>query len=198
MFVAAACNNAPQQKNIVSHTANSQNIAPYKYSNVQVFKIDTIDWYKRKDFYVRIDSTTFFKIYQDPSIKEYPGLDTASNSFDFYYSTQQNKRGLKEITILSQREGESCVRINYMIYDKGGKSISSFLLASSCADGGFYEKSYGKFMNDSTYVLYSEDNYDSKDIEKNPKVSCDQITTTIKANGTTSSKMVPLKMMPKL
>ncbi len=157
----------------------------FKYHNLKEFSIDTISWDKRKLFYTQLDSISFFQIYQDPSL-EYLGQYDDAGDFDFFYSNQNNSRGLIELTVLTHREGEYCDGIRYLIYNKKGKLISSFSAAGSCADGGFYEKDHGSFVNDSTYILFSEDNYDTKDVDKSNTISYSKHTTTIKSNGETT------------
>lgn len=156
----------------------------FKYSGLTEFSIDTIQWNKRRDFYSKIDSIEFFHIYQDTTKKEYLGRYSESIDLDFFYSKQKSKRGLIEFTILTQREGEYCDRILYNIYDINGKLISSFRVAGSCGDGGYYENASGIFLNDSTYELISEDNYKTEDIEKPNIITYTKTLTTIKPNGT--------------
>jgi hypothetical protein len=155
----------------------------FKYSDLSEFSIDTIQWDKRKDFYTKLDSIEFFQIYQDTTLKEYLGQYSESIDLDFFYSKQRSKRGLLEFTILTQREGEYCDRILYNIYSLDGKLISSFRVAGSCGDGGYYESASGKFLNDSTYELLSEDNYKTEDIENPNIITYSKTVTIIKPNG---------------
>jgi hypothetical protein len=155
----------------------------FKYSDLAEFSIDTIQWDKRKDFYTKLDSLEFFQIYQDTAKKEYLGQYSESIDLDFFYSKHKSKRELLEFTILTQREGEYCDRILYNIYDLNGKLISSFRVAGSCGDGGYYETASGKFLNDSTYELLSVDNYKTEDIEKPNIITYSKTLTIIKSNG---------------
>ena len=149
-----------------------------------MFSIDTIQWDKRNDFYTKLDSISFFQIYQDTTKKEYLGQYAESINLDFFYSKQKNKRGLIELAVLTQREGEYCDRILYNIYDLNGKLISSFRVAGSCGDGGYYETASGSFLNDSTYELLSKDNYKTEDVEKPNIITYSKTLTIIKPNGT--------------
>jgi hypothetical protein len=155
----------------------------FKYADLTKFSIDTIQWDKRKDFYTKLDSLEFFQIYQDTTQKEYLGHYSESIDLDFFYSKHKSKRGLLEFTILTQREGEYCDRILYNIYGLDGKLISSFGVAGSCGDGGYYETASGKFLNDSTYELLSEDNYKTEDIEKPNIITYSKTITLIKPSG---------------
>jgi len=155
----------------------------FKYSDLLEFSIDTIQWDKRQDFYKKLDSIEFFKTYQDTTQKRYLGQCLESLDFDFFYSKQRSKRGLLEFTILTQREGEYCDRILYNIYNLDGKLISSFRVAGSCGDGGYYEKANGKFLNDSTYELLSEDNYKTEDVDNPNIITYSKTITIIRADG---------------
>lgn len=169
-----------KQKINLSYDSSSSN--KFKYSDLNEFSIDTLDWEKRKEFYPKIDSLEFFQVYQDAS-KNYLAQSPNSIDLDFFYSKQKSTRKLIERTFLQQREGEYCDRILYNIYDLKGKLISSFIVASGCGDGGYYETSKGKFLNDSTYVLLSEDNYKTEDVDKLNTITYSKMTTLIKASG---------------
>jgi hypothetical protein len=155
----------------------------FKFENQEEFSIDTIDWSRRKNFYSKLDSLAFYQIYQDIT-KEYLGQHEESIDLDFYYSKQKSPRNLNELTILTQTEGEYCDRILYKIYDLKGKLISSFKVAGTCGDGGYYEVASGKFLNDSTYELFSEDNYKSEDALGKNTITFKRTLTTIRPNGT--------------
>lgn len=168
----------------------------FKYFDLKEFAIDTIGWDKRKSIYNKIDSLSFYHIYQDTSL-EYIGQYDEAGDFDFFYSIQNNNRGLVELTVLSQREGTYCDMIKYLIYNKQGKLLSSFRVAGRCADGGFYETAFGNFINDSTYVLYSEDNYETKDVDNENIISYSKHTTIINRNGKLSQRDTTLRQETK-
>jgi hypothetical protein len=156
----------------------------FKYFDLQSFLMDTIAWDRRRYFYTRVDRASFYQIYQDTSLPYNGGHDEEIDQ-DFFYSLQQGKHGLIELAILSQREGQYCDRIMYLIYDDRGRLLSSFRVAGSCGDGGYYGTAYGRFVNDSTYVLSSEDNYTTEDVDGD-SITIQQFeqTTTIKPDGT--------------
>ena len=201
-IVAISCNNKSnnvvQKRNSLNYRLDFSTIeSKFKYENLSEFSIDTIQWDKRSNFYTKLDSISFFEIYQDTTNKEYLGTFPESIDLDFFYSKQKSKRGLIECTILTQREGEYCDRILYNIYDQQGKIISSFRVAGSNGDGGYYEKAKGKFLNDSIYELLSEDNYKTKDIEKSNIITTSRVLTIIKPNGTIVQKDSTLKIETK-
>ena len=43
------------------------------------------------------------------------------------------------------------ILLHYLIYDKNGKAIDSFIAAAGCGDGGWGLHSYGKFISEDTY-----------------------------------------------
>lgn len=106
----------------------------FKYENLKQFSLDTLGWGKKRfDLYKHLDSNSFVKIYQDTTerFEESGGMGNA----DYFYSKQKSKRNLIELTLLVQREGDYIDRIEYFIYTKGGKKISSFVVASGGGDG---------------------------------------------------------------
>lgn len=155
----------------------------FKYQDLKEFSIDTLQWEKRQEFYTKLDSTEFFQIYQGSNEIPYEDLDVDYLDLDFFFSKQSNKRGLIEFTILNQREGVYCDKIIYNIYSEDGELISSFEVAGNCGDGGYYELSNGKFLNDSTYELLTTDNYKTEDIEMPNTITFSKTITTIKHNG---------------
>lgn len=164
-------------------------INKFKHRDLTSFSVDTLGWEARKYVYQTLDSNSFDQVYQD-TLKHYQGQYEESVDLDFYYSTQKNNRGFIECTFLSQREGEYCDRIFYNIYSSKGKLISSFRVAGSCADGGYYEKAWGKFVNDSTYVLESEDNYRTIDVDKENLVTHSRTVTIIRQNESLKEKTI--------
>jgi len=188
ILLSTNCNEKPSNA-IVNKTKNSRFDFSlfenkFKYFDLKQFSMDTIQWERRKDFYSKLDSLEFFQIYQDTAVKEYLGKDSESIDLDFFYSKHKSKRGLLEFTILTQREGEYCDRILYNIYTLEGKLISSFRVAGSCGDGGYYETASGKFLNDSTYELLSEDNYKTENNEGSNIITYSKTLTIIKSDGT--------------
>jgi hypothetical protein len=197
VVLSTSCININSKTNINKEPiANRLHLASiedrFKFGNLKEFDVDTISWDRRTSFYKKIDSLSFFQIYQDTT-QEYLGQYPGSIDLDFFYSKQNNKRGLIELTILSQREGEYCDRILYNIYDLSGRLISSFRVAGSCGDGGYYETAHGKFLNDSTYELLSEDNYKTEDVDKLNLITYSKTTTIIKPNGTIVQSDTTLK-----
>lgn len=179
-----------EQERLLSLPLDKSN---FKYFDLKGFSMDSIAWDKRRYFYNKLDSVSFHEIYQDPSLS-YHGKYADEIDQDFFYSVQTSKRGFTELTILSQREGEYCDRIIYFIYDNKGRLLSSFSVAGSCGDGGYYATAYGQFINDSTYLLLSEDNYATENVDGDSiTIEHFQQTNTIKSNGTISRNQLLIK-----
>lgn len=152
----------------------------FKYVDLEVFQIDTLEWEERIKHYNPLDSISHFQIFQDSSLTYYARPDHEPDQ-DFFYSWQVTKRDLYELTVLSQREGQYCERIMYFVYDSKGKLAGKFRVAGRCADGGFYETAHGRFVNDSTYVLKVEDNYRAGDDGRT--ITFFEEKTVIRPNG---------------
>lgn len=161
----------------------------FKYGHLNAFASDTISWDNRPGFYKVVDSVTHFHIFQDTSY-QYSEPSEFSTELEFFYSRQKvNSRKLLELTILSQSETDFCDEIRYLIYDLKGKLVSSFKVAGTCGDGGYYEKSHGRFLNDSVYQMFTEDNYKTEDTEQSDIVTFSKMTTTIHRDGTIGQKL---------
>ena len=103
----------------------------------------------------------------------------------YFYSIQNNSRELQEITVLQKGDEAGCFQIYYLIYDKKGKLISDFSLASDCAEGGIIYNSNGRFLNDSIYEqkIYSEQMYDIDSIKEILKGDSTLLKTKILKTG---------------
>ncbi|HBG71127.1 MAG: hypothetical protein A2W93_02515 [Bacteroidetes bacterium GWF2_43_63] len=154
----------------------------FKYHDLIEFKIDSLTWSERFSHYNIVDSTIFKSIFQDTALT-YHSAGKLSEDADFYHSIQTSKRDLLEITILSQSESTYCTIIEYIIYTKDGKKTSSFTAACSCCDGGYYYEARGKFLNDTTYELLSEDNFLTENIEEENTISFKKTVVVIQQDG---------------
>ncbi len=163
----------------------------FRHRDLKEFSVDTLEWDQRKNYYTTVDSASFFQLFQDSSSKYY-GFHENEIDKDFYYSIHRSVRGLIELSILWQREGAYCDGILYMIYDSKGTLVSSFRVAGRCADGGFYETASGRFLNDSTYCLLSEDNYATGDVDRDNLITFSKDITVIKRDGRITSTTTTL------
>jgi len=116
----------------------------FKYSNLTAFNVDSVDLDEPDK-----DGTRFF---------------------NRYFSSQQNRRGLDEFTIYSPLMNEiiSVKRILYLVFNVNGRLLSQFTVSENSGESDEYGlvKSNGKFVNDSTYELYSECHVTSEDMNE--------------------------------
>jgi hypothetical protein len=119
----------------------------FKYTDLNSFQIDTMDWETRPGFYQELDSSSFKLIWQDGK-RNFIGQ---GYDRDYHYSWQRRNPELIEFVILTQDESSYCDLLQYCIYDKNGKAIDSFILAASCGDGGWVYQSSGRFISEDTY-----------------------------------------------
>ena len=128
----------------------------FKYSDLDSFKMDNLGWDERDSIYHRLTHEEFYQVYRDTTLP-YSGEYQHSIDLDFYYSTENRFSQFQEITVLWQREGINCEGIDYLLFDLDGKLIDKFLVAGGCGDGGYIDEKYGRFTNDSTYILRIEE-----------------------------------------
>lgn len=185
------------QRKEISSLLNFQAIEnKFKYENLKEFSIDNMGrGTKRHSFYTSLDSISFHQLFQDTT-QRFCNDTTGIGDNNYFYSKQKNKRGLIELAVFVQREGVlsdtsqkerltiDMDRIIYNLYDPKGKRISSFTAASVSGNGDYYEMSFGKFINDSTYELLTEDNYYRIGMEGGNTVTNSETTTHIKYDGT--------------
>ncbi|WP_207429919.1 hypothetical protein [Sabulibacter ruber] len=125
----------------------------FKYPGLKSFEIDTFNWDTRIGKYQELDSSTFKLVWQDGK-RNFVGQ---GYDRDYFYSWQKRNPELIEFTILTQDESSSCDLLHYCIYDKNGKAINSFIVAASCGDGGWGNKTTGKFITENIYEQISID-----------------------------------------
>ncbi len=121
----------------------------FKYSKLNVF--DLRGWYYGKI----IDSLKSFsskeklvEYFQDERLKD-------ENIYPInyqYFSIQKNDKSEKIITIIEGDES-CCQDLHYLVYDSENKLLSDNVVAGTGGDGMWTYDQYGKFANDSTYIL---------------------------------------------
>jgi|GEM_PF-5034023 len=134
----------------------------FKHFNLKVFNIDSLSENEKR-----------LGIYGDGKI--YGGQD-------FYFSSQENKRGLIELTIYGFYLGEITegFEITYLVYSFTGELISSFRVASKFEGNGYFSRSWGNFLDKGTYELYSEFNGQNGELDKK---TYSKTITKIKPDG---------------
>lgn len=119
----------------------------FKYTDLDSFAIDSFNWENRIGQYKELDSTSFKLVWQN-SKRVFIGQDYDR---DYFHSWQNRNPDFTEFTVLTQDESSYCDLLHYLIYDKNGKAIDSFIAAAGCGDGGWGLYSYGKFISKDTY-----------------------------------------------
>ena len=121
----------------------------FKYSNLNEF--DLRGWYYGKI----IDSLKSFSLKK--KLVEYFQDDRLNGENIYpvnyqYFSIQKNGKSEKIITIIEGDES-CCHNLHYLIYNSENKLISGNIVAGTGGDGMWGYDQYGKFVDDSTYVL---------------------------------------------
>ncbi|GAA3658036.1 hypothetical protein [Flavivirga jejuensis] len=121
----------------------------FKYANLN--KFDLRGWYYGKI----IDSLKAFsskeklvEYFQDKRLK---GENIYPVNYQ-YFSIQKNDKSEKIITIIEGDES-CCHDLHYLIYNSENKLLSDNIVAGTGGDGMWGYDQYGKFVNDSTYIL---------------------------------------------
>ncbi len=121
----------------------------FKYSDLNEF--DLRGWYYGKI----VDSLKSFsskekliEYFQDERLK---GENIYPVNYQ-YFSLQKNDKSEKIITIIEGDES-CCHDLHYLIYNSENKLLSDNIVAGTGGDGMWRYDQYGKFVNDSTYIL---------------------------------------------
>lgn len=121
----------------------------FKYSNLTEF--DLRGWYHGKivDSLKSLSSKEkLVDYFQNERIK---GKNIYTVNYQ-YFSIQKNEQSEKIITIIEGDES-CCHHLHYLIYNSENKLLSDNILAGTGGDGMWRYDQYGKFVNDSTYIL---------------------------------------------
>jgi len=122
----------------------------FKYSNLNVFEMDGLDWQTRKGKYNQLDSMTFYMVWQDGE-RQYS--ENGYQSVDYLFSWQNRDTNFIEFTIITPYESDYCTNLQYCIFSKEGVAIDKFVVSSSCGDGGWTVDAFGEFIDKHTYEL---------------------------------------------
>ncbi|MFC5269629.1 hypothetical protein [Adhaeribacter terreus] len=154
----------------------------FKFRHLTAFEIDTFNWETRPGNYVELDSQTFKLVWQHTKRK----FIGQGNNRDYLYSWQTKTPDRIEFVILTQEESSYCDLLQYCIFDKNGKAIDSFIIASRCGDGGWGYESSGKLLAKNKFEIKSaESESELIGLESNETIEGDSIIThiTIGENG---------------
>ena len=123
----------------------------FKFSNLEVFKIDTLSYGTRPDNYKMLDGAYFNKVWQE---KQHSFAEQDFKA-EYFHSWQERNLRFIDFTILTEDENSNCTLLNYCIYDSEGKAIDKFIIAARCGDGGWVYDSYGKAISDNSFEVVS-------------------------------------------
>lgn len=157
----------------------------FKYRDLKVFNIDSLPWDGLDMEFMRVDSTAFRLIFQEGDRKF---MDDRYDQ-DYYYSWQNRDKNLTELTILTPDESANCLLLKYYIFNKEGKFISKFHIASKCGDGGWVLTAKGNQIDRSTFN-YDMVEYEGDLSDNTEEGDSTRFETTINSNGKTNEKEV--------
>lgn len=144
-------NELKSEKNIKTQKSNRVFIdsTNFKYFDLKEFDLRGWDYGKitneLKSFYSKEKLIEYFQNDRFNSENIYPV------NYHFF-SIQKNEANEKIITLLEGDES-CCNDLHYLIYNSENELISDNIVAGTGGDGMWSYNQYGKFINDSTYVL---------------------------------------------
>lgn len=145
----------------------------FKYSNLNAF--DLRGWYNGNI----VDSLKSFsskekliEYFQDERLK---GENIYPANYH-YFSIQKNNKSEKIITIIEGDES-CCQDLHYLIYNAENKLISDNVVAGTGGDGMWGYNQYGKFVNDSTYILTRIDMEEVEIVNGGTETQIDSVIT---------------------
>jgi hypothetical protein len=130
----------------------------FKYHDLKLFETDTFSFDTRPGYYNEVDSSAFKLIFQEGD-RQFIGQ---GYDRDYYFSWQNRDPNFIEFTILTQDESSYCDLLRYYIFDKTGKFISKFDIASNCGDAGWTFTAKGKQLDQNSFSYYTVES-DQKD-----------------------------------
>lgn len=120
----------------------------FKYSNLKEF--DLRNWYVGK-MDEKLKSPTKEKLVNYIQNERLNLENVYPNSWK-YFSIQKNEELEKIITIIEGDES-CCSDLHYLVYNEQNELLSDNIIAGTGGDGMWAYDQYGKFVNDSTYIL---------------------------------------------
>ena len=120
----------------------------FKYLNLKEF--DLRNWYVGK-IDEELKSPTKEKLVNYIQNERLTLENVYPNSWK-YFSIQKNEELEKIITIIEGDES-CCSDLHYLVYNEQNELLSDNIIAGTGGDGMWAYDQYGKFVNDSTYIL---------------------------------------------
>lgn len=180
------------QVNSTSPTQNDQTPllelkSRFKYHNLTDFDTDTLDWEARPGNYQGVDSVSFRLIFQEDS-RQFIGQ---GYDRDYFYSWQERDPSFIEFTILTQDESSYCDLLRYYVFDREGRFISKFDIATRCGDAEWTFTASGRQTSDNEFFYETvESNLKDGELPEAQKYEGDSINyqITILPSGQISKK----------
>ncbi len=172
----------PEIKVLSSIIIDSTN---YKYFNLKEF--DLREWYynRRVEELKSPNKGKLKTLFQNKRIN---GEFIYPSNFR-YFSIQKNTSTEKILTILETNES-CCSDLHYLVYNKKNELLSDNIVAGTGGDGFWGYDQYGKFVNDSTYVLTRVDIEEIGHDEDKIEMLIDSVITTFKYKKDKTFKII--------
>lgn len=149
--------------------------AYFKFFNLTEFNIN--DWYpgRMNNELISVTNEAVIRYFQNDRINS----ENVNLSDFWYYSLQKNTPEEKIITII---EGDEicCYNLHYLIYNNGNQLLSDNIVAGRGGDGLWQYNQYGKFTNDSTYVVTQVDSEEFEFDNGSSQIRIDSVITNFR------------------
>jgi hypothetical protein len=149
----------------------------FKFKNLEKFNLQ--NWYSGK-MEKELKPLTKEKLLQYFQNERINGENIYPTNFR-YFSIQKNSIKEKIITIIESDES-CCSELHYLIYNEKNELISDNIIAGTGGDGMWNYDKYGKFINDSTYVLTKVE-FEELELEnEKTEIKIDSVITNYRFN----------------
>ncbi len=146
----------------------------FKLSDIK--QIDSVNVFDKNTFRL-LTSNEYYSAFQDTSDYYYDEYNLA-----YYYSNQGEWNGLRRYIFVKVDE-VCCTSYYYNIYDKAGKKVNSFIIASSGGEGGWSIDADFITLNDSTFKQTTVECDYGIDEQSNEIADCDSVITIFSLTG---------------
>ena len=151
--------------------------ANFKFQNLVEFNLQ--NWYSGKieKELKPLTKGKLFEYFQNDRIN---GENIYPTNFR-YFSIQKNSIKEKIITIIESDES-CCSELHYLIYNEKNELTSDNIIAGTGGDGMWNYDKYGKFLNDSTYVLTKVEFEELELKNEKTEIKIDSVITNYRFN----------------
>jgi hypothetical protein len=149
----------------------------FKYKKLDKFSLEFMSYGERVKKLNKINENEIEKYFQGSTRSK----DFAENNF--YFFSNQGKIGDLTLITLIEEYDMCCADLCLMVYDANNKLINKNLVASVGGDGQWGYDAYGKYLNDSIYILTLVDQETIRDEADYMEYEIDSIITTYKIDS---------------